>query len=126
MAIVYELVVKQDLDLGVGQVVRTNPGGGQMLGDQVNLATVALRASQVWAPGTVGALSSVGLAVSVPGAVVGMPVLVSLSTLNSGTAIIWGYVISPGQVEVLLFNFDAAPNTTISSGTLRVLVFIVP
>lgn len=125
MAIVYELVVKQDLDLGVGQVVRTNPGGGQMLGDQVNLATLALKVSQAWAPGLVGATSSIGLAVSVPGAVVGMPVLVSLSTLNTGTILLWGYVTAPGSVQVILYNIDAV-QYTIPSGTLRVLVFIVP
>lgn len=125
MAIVYELVVKQDLDLGIGQVVRTNPGGGQMLGDQVNLATLAIEVSQAWAPGLVGATSSSGVVVSVPGAVVGMPVLVALSTLNAGTILLWGYVRAAGSVQVLLYNIDAAP-TTIPSGTLRVLVFIVP
>lgn len=125
MAIVYELIVKQDLDLGVGQVVRTNPGGGQMLGDQVSLATFATEVSQAWAPGLVGATSASSIAVTVPGAVVGMPVLVALSTLSSGTVLLWGYVQSAGSVRVILYNFDAAP-TTIPSGTLRVLVFIVP
>lgn len=39
MAITYELIVAEDLDLGHGTATRTMPAGGTATGNQINLAT---------------------------------------------------------------------------------------
>jgi hypothetical protein len=39
MALVYEKIVAEDLELGTGTVSRTSPSGGTMTGNKINLST---------------------------------------------------------------------------------------
>lgn len=39
MAVVYEKIVAEDLEIGTGTVTRTAPGGGTMIGTKINLST---------------------------------------------------------------------------------------
>lgn len=127
MAIVYELATKQDLDLGVGQVVRTNPGGGQMQADQINLASLAQALLVTGA--TTGFTVQTGnaptiLVIPFPGAVAGNLVLFSHDQIQSVGLLVSAFA-GTNQVVVVLYNITGV-NIVVPQGNLRVLVFAVP
>lgn len=125
MAVIYERAGAEDLDLGVGTGTRTNPGGGLMPIHQVNLASFALVASQVYDPGLVTPGIPVALDVTVPGALDHHPVVVTFTGNMDHTLFPVGRVISPDTVRVTIYNVGLVAFNP-GSGTLRTLVFAIP
>lgn len=63
-AIVFDTLVQEDLDRGVGTVDKTHPAGGLVRGTRVNLQSLAYATyNATWAPGAIPAQSSVQLAI---------------------------------------------------------------
>jgi len=126
MALVFETLVGEDIDLGTGQVSKTAPGGGTLNGTQVSISTLGLSGASTsavtstWDPGSVPATQAVTNTVTVQGAQLGDLVLTSFS-LSLGGLTLSSYVSSANTVTVVLSNHTTAA-VDLSSGTLRVLV----
>jgi hypothetical protein len=122
-AIVFEKAVQEDLDIGVGQVDVTNPGGGTVRGTRVNLQSLAFySALAVIAWGTVQPSSFVSFNISVPGVRKGDFVQVSYDLDLAGLLFIRGYVSSDDVVTVVIQNIGSIPANA-GSGNTRVMVF---
>lgn len=123
--IVYEKIVTEDLNIGTGSVAVTNPGGGQMQGSQINIASFAFATvSQAWAPGTIGISVTANTSVAIKGVLPGDFILVSLTTLTGGALALYG-IAGVDVVNVYMGNGTGAPQA-ISAGTLKVSVFKTP
>ena len=126
MALVYEKVVQEDLNVGTSVAVTvTNPGGGTLTGTQIGLHSFAqgqLSYTETWNPGAITTLSYETNDVTVPGASVGDYVAVSLTTMLTNAMMISGHVSAADTVTVVLFN-PTAGSINLNSGTLAVLVF---
>lgn len=129
-ALVFEKLVREDINLGVSTALVSLPTGAQGIGAQVNLATFARYVTQTWDPGNLAANAAELLTVSVPGAAVGDPVSVTHDKiLGSDSAhdeiLLYARVIAAGSVRVVIKNTGAGA-VNIQSGTLRLLVFSIP
>lgn len=123
--IVYEKIVTEDLNIGTGSVAVTNPGGGQMQGTQINLASFAFaRASQAWTPGTLANGATATTSAVIKGVLPGDLVIVSLTTLTGLALILFG-MAGTDTVNVFLVNLSGVQQT-ITAGTLKVSVFKTP
>ena len=129
MTRVYERVLEEDLNLGVGTAQVQNPGGGVLNGHQVNLTTFSLagaggsKVTATWDPGEVLASQSVSTTVSVPGAAFGDICLPSFSLALSGL-VLSAEVDAADVVRVTLSNTTGAA-IDLASGTITLLVFRV-
>lgn len=122
-AIIFEKAVQEDLDIGVGQVDITNPGGGSIRGTRINLGSLAYGSySATWAPGTVLAGNRVSIDVSIPGAVLADFVLVTFAGIPSQRVYLRGYVSAADVVTVVLDNLGVVDSNP-GSATLRILLF---
>lgn len=127
MALVYETIVGQDLDLGTGAVSKTAPGGGTLNGTQISISTLGLNGATTsaitatWAPGALSALGYATTTATVTGAVVGDMVLASLTTQVTNAAMLTAHVSAANTVTVVIYN-PTSTAMTIASGTLKVLV----
>ena len=104
MAIPYELIVKEDLDLGVGTVSRTMPAGGTATGHQVNLSTLALVATATWSPGAILDGDSATTTVTVAGVALGDIALASFSAGLAAGLTISAHVSAANTVTVKCTN----------------------
>lgn len=119
-------VVAEDLDVGVARVEVPAPSGGYVVGNQINLSTLAMLYQGSWTPGTVAAAGLATTSVTVAGAALGFPVLVGLSSLSGSDAYeLVGRVSAANTVTVDLYN-NTVGSVAFSAGTLSVLVFPIP
>jgi hypothetical protein len=122
----YEKIVEEDLDTGTGTSTVRNPGGGTLVGTQINLATFAIggaATTATWDPGSVAVGSKVSTTVTVSGAALGDHVSASFSLDLQELG--FSYSVSAANtVEVVLSNNTSAA-VNLASGTLSVLVFKV-
>lgn len=126
MALIYEKVVQEDLNVGTGDVNVTAPGGGAIASTQINLASFSvgqLATTATWNPSEVAAGGTQTTTVTVAGAVLGNHVSVSFSLSLQGMDMS-GYVSASNTVTVVLSNLTGAA-IDLASGTLSVLVFAV-
>lgn len=126
MALVFEKVVTEDLNLGTGAVNVTAIGGGTLASTQINLASFAIgqaATTATWDPGEVALGGTTTTTVTVNGAALGDHVLVSFSISLAGLQL-EGYVSAANTVTVTLSNHTLAA-VDLGSGTLSVLVFKV-
>lgn len=124
MALVFEKVVQEDLNVGTGSVNVTAPGGGTLASTQINVSSLAvgqLAVTATWNPGEVAAGSKVSTTVTVSGAALGDFVLRSFS-LDLQELTLTADVVSANTVEVVLANLTGAA-VDLASGTLKVAVF---
>lgn len=128
--LVFELATQEDLNLGVGRVLVSLPTGAQASCRQINLASLALYATQTWDPAALGSGQIEVVTMTVQGAKVGDICQVSLSSLVAASADddhaqVYARVVSDNTVRVILRN--AGANTiNLASGKLRLLVFGIP
>lgn len=123
MALVYEKIVQEDMNVGVGAVSVSAPGGGTLASTQVGIHSFAVgqvKVTATWNPGEVAAGSKVSTTVDVSGASLGDFVLVSFS-LDLQELTLTGYVSAANTVEVVLANLTGAA-VDLASGTISVLV----
>lgn len=127
MALVFETLAAEDLDLGTGLVTKTNPGGGTITGTQLNVSALGLTGAgnravtATWDPGSVSPALSVTTTVTVAGAAIGDYVLASLTTIVGNSLQLSAHIDSANTVRVVLSNPTSAAIDP-ASGTLRVLV----
>lgn len=125
MSIPYEKIVKQDLNLGVGTVDVTMPGGGTSTGDQVNLGTFAVVATATWSPGSIANGASAETTVTVAGVALGDLALASYSAALAAGLTISAHVSAANTVTVTITNTSGGALTPTASSTVRVLAFVV-
>lgn len=128
-SIIYDLVVKEDLALGVGTYIVPAPAGGQMVGSRINLGTFSLASySGAWAPATVNSTTPASTTVTVAGAQVGDIALATFTGsgfLASQYVFLQCKVISANTVEVTMHCAGTVLDVNPGTGTLKVLVFPV-
>jgi hypothetical protein len=81
-----------------------------------------LEVTASWNPADIAPQVSTQTEVSVTGAVVGDPVVVSHNQLPAGNLTLTGFVRTAGTVRVILVNNDTG-NLNVADGTLRIMVF---
>ncbi len=126
MSLVYEKIISEDFNLGIGTTTITNPAGGTLPGTQVSLSTFAITGAKVtatWDPASVSAAQSVTTTVTVLGASLGDFTKASFS-LDLAGCTLDAYVSSANTVTAVISNPTTAA-IDLSSGTLNVLVFSV-
>lgn len=126
MSLLYEKVVQEDLNVGLGtSVVVTNPGGGSLVGKQIGLHSVAVGQrvfTATWNPDSVGAGSYTSTTIAVAGAAVDDFVLVRHDAMLTNAMMLSGHVSAANVVTVILFN-PTGGALNLGSGELGVLVF---
>jgi len=126
MALYYEKVVQEDLNVGTAADVEvTNPAGGVLTGTQIGLHSFAvgqIAYSETWDAGSIAAAGYESEDLTVPGAAVGDYVMVSLNTMLTNDMMISGHVSAADTVKCILFN-PTAGAINVAEGTLSVLVF---
>lgn len=123
MALVYEKVVQQDLNVGVGAVNVTAPGGGTLASTQIGIHSLSVgqvKVTGTWDPGSVAAGAKVSTTLTVSGASLGDFVLRSFS-LDIQELTLTADVSAANTVEVVLANLTGAA-VDLASGTLAVIV----
>ena len=123
MALVYEKIVQEDLNVGVGAVTVTAPGGGTLASTQIGIHSLAVgqvKATATWNPASVAAGSKISTTVTVSGASLGDFVLASFS-LDLQELTLTCYVSASNTVEVVLANLTGSA-VDLASGTLAVIV----
>lgn len=126
-AIVFEKAIAEDLDIGIGEVDVTNPGGGTIRGTRINLQSLAAgyEYAGAWTPGSLAVFpfGTLTTDIPIPGVALGDFVLVTFdSTVTSEQVLFNGYVAVAGTVRVALRNLGNVI-LNLGTGTLRVLVF---
>jgi hypothetical protein len=126
MSLLYEKIVQEDLNVGLGAAVTvTNPGGGTLTGTQIGLHSVAVGQrvfTATWNPDNVTAGSYTSTTIAIPGAAVDDFVLVRHDAILTNVMILSGHVSAANIVTVILFN-PTGGAINIGSGELGVLVF---
>jgi len=123
MALVYEKIVQEDLNVGVGAVTVTAPGGGTLASTQIGIHSLAVgqvKVTATWDPASVAAGSKISTTVTVSGASLGDFVLASFS-LDLQELTLTCYVSASNTVEVVLANLTGSA-VDLASGTLAVIV----
>jgi hypothetical protein len=123
MALVYEKIVQEDLNVGTGAVNVTAPGGGTLVSTQLGLHSLAVgqvKVSGTWDPASVAAGSKVSTTLTVSGASLGDFALASFS-LDVQELTMTADVSATNTVEVVLANLTGSA-VNLASGTLSVLV----
>lgn len=125
-AIRYDPVIDVDLAIGVGGVTVSNPGGGQISGSRINVATFGLRAQATFNPGAVAVNNVAVQQIACLGARIGYPCMVSFSgILGHFNNTLTAQVTVDDNVLITLINNDAGNPLTVGSGTARVFCFPV-
>jgi hypothetical protein len=120
----YERLVQEDIDTGNSTATKRNPGGGTLVGTQVNLASLAIgqaSTSATWNPGSIASGSFEAKDVTVSGAALGDYAIASFS-LDVQDLQLNAQVTAANTVTCTLYNLTGAA-LDLASGTLRVLVF---
>ena len=126
MAVVYETICEEDMELGTGATAaeKTMPGGGTAAGTKINLATFAIGPTMgTWDPASIADGDLASTTVTVTGAALGDYALASFS-LTLGGLILSAYVSATNTVTCALLN-NTGGAVNLGSGTLSVLVFKV-
>lgn len=124
MALVYETLVQEDLNVGVGSVTVTAPGGGTQSGTQVGIHSLGVgqnAETATWAPGAIANGSQASTTIAVSGAAVGDFVLASHDKILTSALLLSAHVSAADTVTVVIANFSGG-SITPASGTLKVLV----
>lgn len=126
MALLFELAVQEDLNIGTDYGIDVSrPDGGAFDGTQIGIHSVAVGqvAYQVtWNPASIAAAGYEDTDVTVVGAAVGDFALASLDTILTNDMMLTAHVSAANTVKVVLFN-PTAGAINLASGTLSVLVF---
>jgi hypothetical protein len=123
MALVYEKVVQNDLNVGVGSVNVTAPGGGTLASTQIGVHTFAVGQVQVtgtWNPSSIASGATETTTLTVSGASLGDFTLASFSVSLAGLQLT-SYVSAANTVTAVLSNLTGSA-VNLASGTLAVLV----
>jgi hypothetical protein len=135
--IIFDKALANDLSVGVDQVETPAPGGGTMIGDQINLTTFAFfkqpgtgasKEGKALTPDSVPANSSTNPAtVTVVGAKKGDMVLATYNGAGYLTSAlqIYGKVTADDTVAIFFFN-PTALTVNPGSGVLWVIVLPIP
>jgi hypothetical protein len=133
MAVVIETWAGEDLELGIGDTVKTHPAGGFLNCHQISLSTFSLAGASGSAITTgwptelknIPHLSQLQVNVSVPGAAFGDMVLASLTTQGTAGLSLSANVSAANQVTVVLSNMSGTTinPVPVAAGYLRLLVF---
>jgi hypothetical protein len=125
--IVYGPITDVDLAVGVGGFNNPSPGGGTIVGKRINLETFAFLGQSDWAPAAIAPNEWASVAVSVIGARVGFPAIVTFDgILGHQNRVLWARCENQDQVLVILNNNHASSALTVGPGTVRVWCFPVP
>lgn len=125
--IIYGNIADVDLAVGVGGFNNPAPGGGTIVGNRINLASLAYVGVVTWAPAAVAPQLVVSVDVPVIGARKGYPALATFDgILGHQNRVLWANVEVDDHVYVFLVNNDASSSLTVGPGTLRVWCFPVP
>lgn len=121
-ALVYERGVEQDLDIGIGEVEVSSPGGGKMKGRRVNIASFAFATEvQTWDPGSIDPSGFESVSIPIVGITNGDFVMASFTGIPHSQVILHATVYNGNVIVALVNNALIAHNP--GSGTLRVAVF---
>ena len=123
MALVYEKVVQEDLNVGTDAVNVTAPGGGTLASTQIGIHSLAVgqvKVTGTWNPDSVAAGSKVSTTLTVSGASLGDFAIASFS-LDVQELTMTANVSAANTVEVVLANLTGSA-VNLASGTLSVLV----
>jgi len=123
MALVYERICQEDLNVGVGAVNVTAPGGGTLASTQVGIHSLAVgqvKVTGTWDPASVAGGAKVTTTLTVSGASLGDFTLASFSLSLQGMQLT-SYVSAADTVTFVLSNLTGSA-VNLSSGTLAVLV----
>lgn len=123
MALKYEKVVQEDLNVGTGSVNVTAPGGGSLASTQIGVHSLGVgqaATTTTWDPGSIASGSEEVKEVTVSGAALGDFVLVSFS-LDVADLTLTAQVTAANTVTAQLSNNTGAA-VNLGSGTLKVLV----
>lgn len=123
MALVYEKVVQEDLNVGVGAVNVTAPGGGTLASTQVGIHSLAVgqvKVTGTWNPSSIASGATTTTTLTVSGASLGDFTLASFSLSLAGLQLT-SYVSAADTVTVVLSNLTGSA-VDLASGTLAVLV----
>lgn len=125
--IIYGPVTDVDLAVGVGGFNNPAPGGGTIIGNRINISTLAFVGVQAWAPAAVGVETLASADVPVIGVRKGFPALVTFDgILGHQNRVLWANVEVDDHVYVFLLNNDPTNPLSVGPGTLRVWCFPVP
>lgn len=120
----YELLLQEDINVGIGTATKRSPAGGSLVGTQVGIHSWARGKKKVtatWDPPVVANAGQVTTTVTVSGAVLGDFAKVAFSLDLQGLRLD-AYVSATNVVTVVLSNLTGAA-VDLASGTLSVLVF---
>lgn len=122
MALVFEKIVQEDLNVGVGSVNVTAPGGGTLASTKIGIHSLAVGQVQVtgtWNPASIASGATETTTLTVSGASLGDYTLSSFSVSLAGLQLT-SYVSAANTVTVVLSNLTGAA-VNLASGTLAVL-----
>lgn len=125
MALKYEQVAQEDLNVGTSRVYIGAPAGGKARATQLGIHTPAVgqRAwTKTWSPGAIAASGSATTTITVTDAAVGALVMASHDKILTSALTISAHVSAADTVKVVIANPTTA-SITPASGTLRVVVF---
>jgi hypothetical protein len=125
MPVPYELIVAEDLNLGVGTATVDMPAGGTATGHQINLSTFGLMTTASWTPGAIAGGASATTTVSVPGCKLGDMAVASYSAALQAGLTISAHVSAADTVTVVIHNTTAGSLTPTAASTVRVIAFVV-
>lgn len=124
--IVYELGIREDLEIGNGVALRTAPGGGSFVGHQLNITSWGfyLITTVPVGFGTVQDGNYGSFPLTVPGARLGDKVEVVIPSLVTVGLFLQALVIANDSVGVSMFNKTGSPQTL--SGSITVIIHPLP
>lgn len=123
----YEPLLQEDINWGMNPATKKNPGGGELIGTQVGLHSLAIGqtpVTQIWDPPTISALGVTTVDVPYPGSTPGFYAVVTFTGEVNGSSIAGLFlqgICSQDLVTVALFNPSPLP-VNVTQGTLFVLV----
>ena len=120
--ILLQPIIAEDIAVGVGQIEVAAPSGGTVVGNMVNLGTLAIRKTFSYAAGTLAANGVVQTTITVDGAALGYPVLHAYNEVVPVAAITDTRVQTANSVKLTIFNLGASP-ITLNTLTGTILVF---
>jgi len=123
MALKYEKIVSEDINVGTGSVNVSAPGGGSLASTQVGIHTLGVdqaASTATWNPGSIASGGYEAKDVTVQGAALGDFVLVSFS-LDVQDMTLTAQVTAANTVTATLSN-NTGSAVDLGSGTLKVLV----
>lgn len=121
--VVVEKIAAEDLDIGIGSLDLTAPGGGSMPGTRINLATLGIL-GKFSAP--IGTLTTSYLAyLTLPGAKAGMPVSWGISdNILTPSIVLNMWAVADNTIRMNIVNTGTP--VAVGTVTLYVIAFPIP